>query len=107
MTTAERHYVGMLRKERKTNKTWNDTEEERAKTVLPCPACDGFGGWKMTKPPYGQLFCTHCVGWGWVDRGSDDARCSGHEWKEEKIRMCLHLWTCTKCGHKRTVDSSG
>jgi len=29
-----------------------------------------------------------------------------HEYTEENIRMCLHKYTCKKCGYSKTVDSS-
>lgn len=30
-----------------------------------------------------------------------------HEWTDKKIGNCLHLYTCSKCGKKKEVDSSG
>lgn len=29
-----------------------------------------------------------------------------HEYKHENVGKCLHEYTCTKCGHAYTVDSS-
>ncbi len=76
-----------------------------------CPVCKGYGGSVLQVDAYGkgkhfQCFCTQCNGWGWVEGDSDDATCV-HEWTERGIGNCLHEWTCTKCGQKREVDSSG
>jgi len=78
---------------------------------VKCPACSGYGGSVLIVDAYGkgkhfQCFCTQCNGWGWVEKGGSDASCV-HEWSEEGIGNCLHLWTCIKCGQKREVDSSG
>ena len=76
-----------------------------------CPVCKGYGGSVLRVDAYGkgkhfQCFCSQCNGWGWVAAGGEDATCV-HEWNEENIGNCLHLWTCKKCGQKREVDSSG
>lgn len=82
-----------------------------ANSSVKCPVCSGYGGSVLIVDAYGkgkhfQCFCTQCNGWGWVEKGGDDASCV-HEWTEEGIGNCLHLWTCKKCGQKREVDSSG
>jgi hypothetical protein len=78
---------------------------------VKCPVCKGYGGSVLQVDAYGkgkhfQCFCSQCNGWGWVDANSADATCV-HEWDEKNIGNCLHLWTCTKCGQSREVDSSG
>lgn len=83
-----------------------------ANSSVKCPVCSGYGGSVLIVDAYGkgkhfQCFCSQCNGWGWVEKGGDDASCV-HEWDTSKtIGNCLHLWVCTKCGQKREVDSSG
>lgn len=110
MTTppsADRSFEGMTRKEARTYQTYQLTPDEAAAKIVACPVCDGFGGWTMTKPPYGRLFCVQCVGWGWVDRDGPDHTCPEHVWETKTVGKCLHRWTCTLCGYSRLVDSSG
>jgi hypothetical protein len=79
---------------------------------VKCPVCSGYGGSVLQVDAYGKgkhfkCFCSQCNGWGWVEKGSQDASCA-HEWDTSKgIGNCLHLWVCTKCGQSREVDSSG
>jgi hypothetical protein len=61
----------------------------------------------IRKEKHFQASCDQCNGWGWVEKGSKDAACPGHEWEEVRVGDCLHRWTCKRCGESREVDSSG
>jgi len=74
-----------------------------------CPECKGHGGWNMLLNEYGkgkhfQASCGACWGWGWHTPGE-----CAHKWdgKRKNVGNCLNVWTCSKCGLEREVDSSG
>lgn len=82
-----------------------------------CPKCHGYGGWNLELNCYGKpgdppemrhfrASCSQCWGWGYVE--SADAECV-HEFKEIKPDQpwrCWHTIQCTKCGRKKSYDSS-
>lgn len=94
-----------------------ENERGAAKYPIPigsvvCPKCKGWGGHNLRLNAYGpgkhfKSSCDQCVGWGYVRES--DSQCI-HEW-DYKTRVnvgnCLNIYTCVKCGQKRTVDSSG
>ena len=85
--------------------------DERSAEWVQCPVCSGYGGWNLELNAYGdkrhfKAFCSQCHGWGWVHKGGLNETCV-HSWSERTIGNCLHEWTCTQCGQKREVDSSG
>jgi hypothetical protein len=81
---------------RRTNKYYDDAN---AANSVECPVCNG--GSTGDTP-----FCSHCWGYGWVDRGTLNETCPGHKWKHEDIGRCMTQISCA-CGASRIVDSSG
>ena len=75
---------------------------------VECAKCKGHGEWVLGLNAYGDGLhfkgsCGACWGHGWVEEG----QCL-HEWdKERSIGNCMHEWSCSLCGTKRAVDSSG
>lgn len=85
-----------------------------------CPKCHGYGGWNLRIDAYGkgkhfQCFCNQCWGYGYVKE--EDAKCI-HDFKELTSEECInkglprlymhdHVIECTKCGRRRSYDSSG
>ena len=90
--------------------------------VILCPVCKGHGGWNLRLKAYRdggnfQASCGQCNGWGWVEKDGPDATCV-HEYRElsdlecrerniHHFGMCWHVYTCEKCGHIISQDSSG
>lgn len=90
-------------------------ERGAAKYPIPpgsvvCPKCSGWGGHNLRLNAYGpgrhfKASCDQCIGWGHVPEA--DALCA-HDWQDRvSVGNCLSTYTCSKCGKKRTVDSSG
>ena len=84
--------------------------KSRLNDPVLCPKCQGYGGWHLKLNDFGpgihlNAACNQCNGWGWVPRESLDATCV-HDWTEKTLRMFVHKWTCSKCGHTKIVDSS-
>lgn len=46
-------------------------------------------------------------GYGWVPRFFRFKAGCDHEYESEKLGNCYHRYTCKKCGHSYTIDSSG
>lgn len=97
---------------------------ERAKFLpsdyVECPVCKGHGGWNLSlnsfplhdKPntpenrhrySHFRCSCSQCNGWGFT---SKDNTCIHDMVHVAKIGNCLNTYECSKCGHKREVDSS-
>lgn len=77
---------------------------------VQCPKCLGWGRHNLRLNAYGmgrhfRASCDQCNGWGHVPE--NDSHCI-HEWGDRKnVGNCLSTYTCSKCGAKRDVDSSG
>lgn len=74
-----------------------------------CPKCKGHGKWHLELDAYGKgrhfdAVCGACWGWGYLAPGQTCA----HEWDgpTRNVGRCLNIWTCSKCGQEREVDSS-
>lgn len=94
---------------------------KRGDKVVVCPVCKGHGGWNLEIDAYGkgrhfQASCGQCNGWGWVEKGSKDAKCV-HKYREMSVKeardkghehwgMCYHVYECRKCKQVIAQDSS-
>ncbi len=86
-----------------------------------CPECHGRGGWNLklnayplhgrqdtpeNRHRYAHLrgHCGACWGWGYLQ---PDQTCA-HNWDgpQRNVGKCLNIWTCSRCGAEREVDSS-
>ena len=91
-----------------------ENERGAAKHPIPvgsvqCPKCKGHGGWNLRLNAYGpgrhfRAACDQCNHWGHTT--AKDAQCVHTFDNGRNVGRCLTLYTCTKCGTKRTVDSS-
>jgi DnaJ-class molecular chaperone len=101
---------------------WTRMEPKYGNTK-ECPRCKGWGGWNLEMNAYKlppntpdtqenrhkfvhfRAMCNHCNGWGYV---SPKEKCPGHEWVfAENLGNCYNRYTCSVCGMKNDVDSSG
>jgi hypothetical protein len=89
-------------------------EAREGYVMVPCPLCKGHGMWNLELNAYGpgrhfQQGCRQCWSWGYVEKGSLDETCL-HEMVEisrpPNHRSGEHVDQCTKCGRKRSYDTS-
>lgn len=75
-----------------------------------CPACKGYAGFILKLDAYGpggfKSGCFQCNGWGWV-RNKLDSECIHDFMPTRNLGNCYNENTCTKCGRKVNIDSSG